>query len=310
MLIAAAARSEERPRIFVEISAKAERYVDARLTRRFVEIELSDADIPPRPGERRSTAYFRVLALSPDTLRIELWDKGDYYGARKINPSDVKDLVARRVALAAASLVRDMRERRGFEAQARERENAAREKELAEVAELRRWPAVMLESQALAALVPGDLLLAGPEIGGQLRLKQGSRVALGVAWLFGSVPAAAGSPSVRWLEVGITPMHAFHASPGFDLGVGMTAAAAALHFTKVDAVDDSPGQLDTWSARAALRLTAEPRLGRAARLSVGPELGVMLRRVPIRDVDGDAHRLGGLWLGVAACIALDPGARL
>ena len=275
-----------------------------------MEVELSDADVPARPGDKRSTAYFRVLALSADTLRIELWDRGDFYGARKINSSDVKDLVARRVAVAASSLVRDMRERRVLEVQALERAQADRDKEQVEVAELRRWPAVTLEPRALAALVPGDLMLAGPGLGGQLRFKQGTRVELGAAWLFGSAPALAGSSSVRWLELGITPTHAFRLSPGFDLGVGLHAAAAALHFTRVAAVDDSAGQLDTWSARAALRLTAEPRLGRSARLSAGPELGVMLRRVPVRDEAGDARRLGGLWLGIVAGVALDPGARL
>lgn len=310
LLSAAPAHAEDRPRVFVEISPKAERYVDGRLTRRFVEIELSDADIPARPGERKSTAYFRVLAISADTLRIELWDKGDFYGARRINSSDVKDLVARRVALAASSLVRDMRERRLLEVQALQREQAAREKELAELDRLRRWPAVMLEPRALAAVVPGDLVLAGPGLGGQLRFEQGTRVDLGMAWLFGSVPALSGSSSARWLELGVTPTHTFRAGSGFDLGVGVTVAAAALHFTKVAAVDDTPGELDTWSARAALRLMAEPHLGRSARLSAGPEVGVMLRRVPVRGEDGDAQRLGGLWLGVSAGVALDPGGRL
>ena len=296
--------------MFVEISAKAERYVDARLTRRFVEIELSDSDIPARPGERRPTAYFRVLAISPDTLRIELWDKGDFYGARNINSNDPKALVARRVALAASILVRDMRDRRAQEALALEREHVQREAELAEMRELRRWPAVTLEPRALAALVPGDLWLAGPGLGGQLRLRQGSRVDLGVAWLFGGSPGLADSPSVRWLELGVTPAHAFQLGPRFDFAVGVSAAAAALHFTRVEAVDGQTGELDTWSARLALRLMAEPHLGRSARLSVGPELGAILRRVPVRDGAGDSHRLGGLWLGIAAGVALDPGARL
>jgi hypothetical protein len=296
--------------VFVEISAKAERYLDARLTRRFVEIELSDADVPPRPGERRPTTYFRVLAISADTLRIELWDKGDYYGARSINSNDVKDLVARRVALAASSLVRDMRERRVQEAKEREREQAARAAERAEMNELRRWPAAVLEPRALGALVPSHLWLAGPGLGGQMRTKQGARLDLGVAWLFGGLLDTAGSPSVRWLELGVTPAHALRLGPKLDLGVGLTAAAASLHATGVRAVDGDPGQRDTWSARAALGLTLEPHLGARGRLSVGPQLGVVLRRVPIRDEDGAAQRVGGPWLGVSAGLALDPAGRL
>lgn len=310
----AIASAQVRPRVIVEISAKAERYVDARLTRRLVEIELSDAEVPPRPGddsERRPTVYFRVLATSPDTLRIELWDKGGFYGARKLDSRDVKELLARRMALAAGALVRDLAQRRHLEARAIEAEKAERERERERMRELLRWPAVLVEPNARAAFVgPGDLFLAGPGLSGSLRTKSGSSLAVGVSSLFGSAPPLAHSGSVRWLELSMTPAHSFQLGPGLALSVGLGVAAAAVHFTRVASVDGDEGQLDSWSSRAALRVGLEPRLGRFATLTLAPELGAVLRRVPVVDGDGERHRVGGLWFGASVGLTLDPMGRL
>lgn len=303
-----------RPRVIVEISAKAERYVDSRLTRRLVEIELSDAEVLPRAGdesERRPTVYFRVLATSPDTLRIELWDKGGFYGARRLDSRDVKELIARRIALAAAALVRDLQQRRVAEARAFEAEKQQRERERERIAELLRWPAALVGSRLSGAWVGGgERWLAGPGLSVEARTKQGSRVALGASWLFGGAPPLAGSASVRWLELGVTPEHAFSLGPKLDLALGATAAAAVVHFAGVPAVDGEAGAHDTWSARAVGRVLVEPHLGKNARLSAGPELGAVLRRMPVRDDAGERHRLGGLWLGVTVGLTLDPWARL
>ena len=303
-----------RPRVIVEISPKAERFVDGRSVRRLVEVELSDAEVPLRPGESNSarpSVYFRILATTPETLRIELWDKGDFYGARKLGSRDVKELVARRIALAAAALVRDMRSRRVLETNAAAAAARQRASERAALADAERWPAVTVTSRGLGAVVgPGDVWLAGVGLGGELRLKSRTRVELGAAWLFGGVPAAGGEPSERWLELGVSPMQGLELAPGFDLALGFSAAAAAVHYTRVRSVDGEPGELDTWSARAVARVLAEPRLGRIARLSVGPELGAVLRRVSLVDNAGESQRLGGLWLGLSVGIALDPLGRL
>lgn len=313
-MLSGAASAEVRPRVIVEISAKAERYVDSRLTRRLVEIELSDTDVPPRAGddsERRPTVYFRVLATSPDTLRIELWDKGGFYGARRLDSRDVKELLARRIALAAAALVRDLKQRRLLEAKAFEAEQAAREREQARIAELLRWPAVLFEPRLSAAAVgPGELWLAGPGLAMEARVRGGSRVAVGASWLFGGAPELAGAPSVRWLELAVAPEHAFALGQGLDLAIGLSASAAAVHFAGVSAVDGEPFGHDTWSARAVGRVRFEPHLGKHARLSAGPELGAVLRRMPVHDAAGERHRLGGAWLGVTLGVTLDPWGRL
>jgi hypothetical protein len=156
---------------------------------------------------------------------------------------------------------------------------------------------------------PSDLWLVGPGLSGQLRTRTGSRIGVGMSWMFGGAPVASGSPGVRWLEVSVTPEHAFPVARGLDLAVGATAAAAAVHFTEVRAVDAIPTELDTWSARAAGRLMVEPHLGRFARLSAGPEVGAVLRRMTVVDSSGEAQRVGGLWIGVSVALAIDPGAR-
>jgi len=312
--IATPAPAQLRPRVIVEISAKAERYLDSRLTRRLVEIELSDAEVPPRPGdenERRPTVYFRVLATSPDTLRVELWDKGGFYGARRLDSRDVKELIARRIALASAALVRDLKQRRLQEARVLEAEKAARERERERLAEALRWPAVLVEPRLSTAFVGGgELWLAGPGLSAEARTKSGSRLVVGGNWLFGGAPELAGSVSVRWLEAALSAEHAFRLTSGLDLSAGASAAGAAVHFTGVSAVDGDPAANDTWSARGVGRLRLEPRLGRHARLGVGPELGAVLRRMPVHDERGERHRLGGLWLGVSMGVTLDPWGRL
>jgi len=298
----------------IEISPRAERVVDSRLTRRLVEIELSDADVPPRPDGApgaRQTVYFRVLATSPKTLRVELWDKGDYYGARRLSSADVKELLARRVALAAGALVRDLKIRRAAEVRALEQQKERLQQQREALAEALRWPAVTVEGKlALAAVGPGDMVLGGPGLAGQFRLRSGSRVGLGATWMVGAVSRASGSPALSWLEVAVTPEHAFRLTPSFDLAVGMTAAAAAVHLNRMSQVDDISAQADTWTTRAVARVMAEPHLGSHTRLSVGPELGIVARRIPVVDEAGDRHRLGGLWIGVSAGLVLDPGGRL
>jgi hypothetical protein len=308
------AEAQVRPRVIVEISAKAERYLDSRLTRRLVEIELSDAEVPLRSGdksEKRPTVYFRVLATSPDALRVELWDKGGFYGARRLDSRDVKELLARRIALASAALVRDLKQRRLVEARAFEAERAQRDRDRERLSELSMWPAVLFEARVTAAAVGGDAMwLSGPGLSMEGRLHSGSRLGIGVNWLFGAAPPMSGNPSVRWLELAIAPEHAFSISSKTQLAVGMLASASAVHFTGVSAVDGDPGLLDTWSSRAVARLRLEPSLGRHLRLSVGPEIGAVLRRMPVIDDAGEPHRLGGGWLGLTAGFTLDALGRL
>ncbi|HMR08263.1 MAG TPA: hypothetical protein PKA88_20920, partial [Polyangiaceae bacterium] len=63
--------------------------MDAQLARRLIRIELGDIEVPSRPTDKypgaASTVFFRVLAPSHDRLHVELWDRGDFYGARGVS---------------------------------------------------------------------------------------------------------------------------------------------------------------------------------------------------------------------------------
>jgi hypothetical protein len=302
------------PRVVVEITARAEQQVDSRLTRRLIELELGDLELPPRASEPHprsySSVFFRVLVPRTDALRVELWDRGEFHGARSVSGHGSRQLRARRVALGAAELVRRLREKRLAEARqlAEQQERAAREQ-----AEREAWeqkPTLALASRASGALIgPGDLWLAGPGLSGQLRLGHGARLDLGARWLWGGSPEL-DQTRVTWLELELAPSYALRITPSFDLDLGLQAAAASVHLSRVAAVDGIAGADDTWSARAGVVALAEPRLSDGARLSLGPELGVVLRRIPVRDDAGRERQLGGVWIGASLALLLDPTNRL
>jgi hypothetical protein len=292
------------PRVVLEVSPKAERVVNPRLTRRLVELELADFEVPPREGQTgRVWTHFTIREAPPDGLRIELWERGVFYGTRKLSSEGSAQLIARRIALGAAELIRQMLQRRVREARALEEENAEREAQRLRLEELERWPGVMLETTVTGAAVgPGDALLVGPSLAGQLRFHQGSRLGIGAAWLFGTTD---GNSSARWMELSIVPGHAFTVSPGLDLALELEAAAAMVHYPSAARVDDLANEHDTWSARATLGFKLEPRLSPELRFTLGPEIGAVLRRMHVEDSASNS-RIGGFWLGGSVGLVFDP----
>jgi hypothetical protein len=312
-LLALPARAASGPRVVVEITQRAEQQIDPALTRRLIALELGDIEMPPKPGApwaSYTTVFFRVFVVGADVLRIELWDKGEFHGARRVSGEGSRQLRARRIALGAGELARRLRQNRIAEARhlAEEQQRIAREQAEREAWEYK--PTLALAAGATAAAVgPSDLWLAGPGLSGQLRLARGARIDLGVRVLAGSAPDVDDS-SVTWLEMSLAPSYALRVSPSFDVTVGVLAAAAAVRAPGATAVDGVEGEHETWSARAALFAYGEPRLAPWARLSIGPEIGAVLRRIPLEDAAGASHRLGGLWLGATVALVLDPQASL
>lgn len=297
----------------VEIDESAQALLAPHLTRRLIQLELSDVEVPPKPEVARahpsSILFFRVLVTKKGTVRVELWDRGEFGGAFSVSAAHGSSQIrSRRIALAAAELARRLRQKRLYEAQqlARAKKRADGEQKAAAAA---RAPRMALGAGALGAVVgPGDAWLAGPTLSGQLRVGGRARLGVGAAWMAGAVPAADGAPVARWLELSLAPSYAIPLGRMLDLDAGVTAAVAAVHLTGMTRVDGIDDEHDTWSARAALHLYLEPRLSRTFALRVGPEVGAMLRRIPVDDARGHRHRLGGLWLGAQLGVALDPAA--
>jgi hypothetical protein len=291
--------------VLVEIGDSAESLLDARATRRLVALELADIEVPPESGYQRPGAlFFRVLLAGQD-VRVELWQRGEYHGARLVSGSNAAgQLGARRVALAAAELARRLQKKRQVQA---DRERAAeRVRELLAAEQAHRaldGPLALRPSLEVATIGSMDATLAGPRLLGQWTFARRARIDAGFAWLAGSAPHAA---NVEWLELSLAPMRRVSLAESLDLDLGVSVAAAWLRMAKVRGVDAIPDQSETWSARAVAVARLEPRLSRRVRLSLGVEAGVVLREIPYQPLSGDAQRLGGLWLGLGVGIVYTP----
>src|SRR4051812_30881747 len=130
MLDATAVRANPAAAV-IEIDPRAEALIDPRALRRRVQLELADVTVPPPLGQSEAALFFRVLALSGSELKIELWERGVAYGSHVVaGGADAGPLLARRVALAAAELARELSDTR--EDEATERAEAAAQRAVLE----------------------------------------------------------------------------------------------------------------------------------------------------------------------------------
>ncbi|MEI9941243.1 MAG: hypothetical protein WDO69_28830 [Pseudomonadota bacterium] len=292
--------------VLVEIGDSAESVLDARATRRLVQLELSEIDVPPANGNKHARAplFFRVVLVEHD-VRVELWERGEYHGARLVSTSNATgQLGARRVALAAAELARRLQKKRQMQA---ERERASELTRAAEAArEARRaldGPLALRSSFEVATIGDLQATLAGPRLLGQWTFSKRARIEAGFAWLAGSAPGAANS---EWLELSLAPMQRVSLAEALDLDLGLAVAAAWLRLAKVGGVDRILDQNETWSARAAAVVRIEPRLSRQMRFSLGVDAGLLLREVQFQSLAGSAESLHGAWLGLGIGVVFTP----
>jgi hypothetical protein len=290
----------------VEIDDSAEVVLDARATRRLIQLELSEIDVPQASGNKRARAplFFRVVQVEQG-VRVELWERGEYRGARVVLGSNAAgQLGARRVALAAAELARRLQTKRRGQA---ERERVAEEERAREAArDARRaldGPLALRPSLDLASIGGLSATLAGPRLSAQWTAAHRTRLDLGFAWLAGSGPAQA---HPEWLELSLSPMQRTSLAEAWDLDLGLTVAAAWLRLAKVRGVDEILDQSETWSARAAAVVRIEPRLSRQVRLSLAAEAGLLLREVRFQSLAGSAERIRGAWLGLGIGVVFTP----
>jgi hypothetical protein len=144
--------------------------------------------------------------------------------------------------------------------------------------------------------------LVGPSLGFQLNQKNRGRLELHAHWLAGEAGSVPGSRALQWFELELSPSYRFDR---ISSSVGLDLAAAVVSLSGVGAVDAIPGQRQSWSARAGLRLRYQPRLGQRLRLDLGPELAYLLRDVPVTSENGEHTRLGGIWVGVGLGFVID-----
>jgi hypothetical protein len=271
--------------------------------RRLVQLELADVKVPPPRGQTEAQLFVRVLLAGDGGLTVELWERGEAYGARSVaGVTGSAQLLARRVALAAAELARELSERREDEAQARE--EARRQKlELARKARERTLDGPRALRTGVVATAAHELVLVGPTLVAELnvfralRLDAAASLALGVAHR---------SASVETLGLAFGPARRFPLSPRWDVDLGVQAEALLVELPDARSTDGIAGERQSWTARAEARLRLEPRLSRSVRLAVGVGGGMLLRAIPLVLEEGGGRCIQGPVASAEISLVLTP----
>jgi hypothetical protein len=287
----------------IEIDARAEALIDSRAVRRLVQLELADVVVRPAPGQRDTALFVRVLGDGDGQLRVELWERGNAYGSRVVaGTTGSAQLVARRVALAAAELARELKDERDDEA-ARAEQQRKRALEAARVARTRTREGPRALRSGFVGIWADDLALVGPELVGELHVHRSLRLDLGAAWL-GGVLDAGHLAQGAVLSLGAARRRALSRGLSFDGGFGVSVGV--FDFPDARAVDGIEGQRQTWSASAEGRVRLEPRLSRSVRLAIGVGGGFLLREMPVVLEGGTAQRLGGPFVSGELSLVITP----
>lgn len=290
----------------VEIDANAERVVDARSARRLVPLELADVAVPSASAGRGAPVlFFRVLGRESDTLRVELWERGEFHGARTLSGGgENPQLVARRVALAAAELGRRLSRRRSA-ALARE-QRLRQSREAREREERERTPdgPFAVRSELAAGFVPGQLWVVGERLSAELTLHGRLRLDLGAELSGGSL-----EPKLLVQLQGVSAGPAFRQRLTRRLAAdfGLRAAAFVVQVPGARVLDGIERQQASWTATLAMTSRLELGLTRQVRAALGVEAGRLLRGVPYASARDD-ERLHGVWLGASLGVVITPGA--
>lgn len=281
------------------------------MTRRLIRLELAETKLAEHPTRDPSvgiTLFYRLVLTEEGELRIELWERGEFYGARRVSTSHGdKKLLARHIALATAELAQRLnrafvRTAKTLERQAREAEEDRRLR--LERARRERW-ALIARADAVWLPKTGSWL-GGPRLGFQLNQRQRGRLEVTFGGLAGSSGELMAARNLEWFELAVAPAYRFDQ---LDLAAGFDLAAATLMVTGPVSLDGVPTQRQTWSARGGAHLHYQPRVSSGLRLHLGAEASILLRRVGVTPLESTANSatqsLSGLWLGVNFGVLVD-----
>ena len=290
--------------IVVEIDGAAERLVDARSARRLVPLELSDVSVPSGGNRPAPALVFRVLGRADGSLRIELWERGEYHGQRTLNATgENPQLVARRVALAAAELCRRLARKREAAIARDERLRQTRTAhERAERERTQEGP-LALRSELGFAVTPAKLRLFGSRLAAEASLRGPLRLDLGAELWGGRLEPKLG---VLLEGVSIGPAYRFVLTRQLDLDLGGRATALLLQAPQARSLDAVLEQDSSWTARVDGSARLELRLSRQVRLGLGGEIGALLRSVRFVTPHFEPRTLDGLWWGTSLGLVVTP----
>ena len=290
--------------VVVEIDGAAERVVDARSARRLIPLEVSDVAVPVGNGARGGPLlFFRVLGRPDGSLRIELWERGEYHGARALTGAgENPQLVARRVALAAAELARRLARKREGSLAREEKLRRAREAKEKELRERTQDGPLALRAELGLGAASNELWLFGQQLSAELTLRGPLRIDVG-----GELWGGALQPGLRVELQGVSlgPAYRLALTRRLDLDVGARAAALLLQVPSASALDGVVDQDSSWTAKVVGAARLQLGLSRQVRLGLGLEAGGLLRSVSY-TADGPGQRLGGFWWGASLGLVVTP----
>lgn len=268
-----------------------------------IALELADVAVPSRSAGRATDLFVRVLGREAGALRLELWERGVFHGARALNGAgESPQLFSRRVALAAAELGRRLvRKREAALAREARLELARAERERRRLERTQDGP-FALRSELGGAFVPGRLWLVGPRVALELTLRGPLRLDVAAEAWTGHLQSAGG---VALYGVSVGPAYRVAVARSVDWDVAARASALSLQVPAARSLDAVAWQRGSWSAWVGLSNRLELRLSRQLRASLGFEAGPLLRSVSYVGDAGEA-RLRGAWLSGALGLVVTP----
>lgn len=294
--------------VVVEIDGAAERLVDARSARRLLPLELSDVAVPSGRARGATVLFFRVLGRAGGGLRIELWERGEYHGQRTLSSGgENPQLVARRVALAAAELGRRLARKREASLAREERQRNLRLARAREQRERTQEGPLALRSELWSGGVPQRLMLLGTRVSGEVSLRGPLRLdasgELAGGWLDGGAGSSLAA-TLAGLHFG--PAYRFVLGRSLDIDWGVGVAALLLQAPAARSLDAVIDQTSTWTARLDTGLRLELRLSRQVRLALGGELGGLLRSIRYEGAERAPLWLRGVWWSAGLGLVVTP----
>lgn len=280
--------------------------LDRKVARRTLALELREVEVqahPARPEETpEDVSLFIRVRAEGEALLVELWDRGERAGNRRVSAQGHPTVVARRVALKSAELVRQLaldRQRAQLRWGQALREEEEKQR-LAGEEELRRR--TRLRAELAGHWVPRSLVLFGPQLGLEWNRELPLRLHTDISYQAGCLNQSAPSAvTALTLRVGATGV--FSVSRLWDMELGGFVGAQTLQFLRGVEVDRLSGQHSTWSALAGAEWTQVLRWTPHVELRLGLQGGMILRPVLVNTGEQEESIRGG-FVGLRAGVAL------
>lgn len=279
------------------------------VARRTLALELEGVVVPPDPrriGDTPDDVQFHIAVTrevgdsGAEWLMVRVWDRGELAGSKRVSALGHPTTVGRRVALAAAELVRQLAAVRArnvrLEAKRQQESEVERMLERREAARRR----LALESSLEFVWAADGAWLTGPGLALELNRELPWRLRTGVSFLAGQLdavrPADGRAPMWSWYEAHVGAYFTKPLGQRCEGEVGGLLALTLVDLADGALADGIRGQQTTWTARAGLDVGASTTLGSTLRLRFGLSGGALLRRMPLEFL-GEESKFGGAFVG-------------